>query len=128
MAMSEAPMPAVPELLDPSRIKRDFPIFGRAGSAAGHGAGAGDKRPLVYLDSAASSQKPRVVLEAMDRYYRTTHANVHRGVYALAQEATAEFEGAREKVARFIGAPSSRGLVFTKNATEAINLVAQSWG
>jgi cysteine desulfurase/selenocysteine lyase len=79
------------------------------------------------LDSAASSQKPRVVLDAMERYYETTHANVHRGVYANAEEATAEFEAARASVARFVGAPSSRGVIFTKNATEAINLVAHTW-
>jgi cysteine desulfurase/selenocysteine lyase len=79
------------------------------------------------LDSAASSQKPRAVLDAMERYYETTHANVHRGVYAIAEEATAEFEAARANVARFVGAPSSRGVIFTKNATEAINLVAHAW-
>ena len=113
--VSEPPVPPVPELLDAARIKRDFPIFDNS------------RQPLVYLDSAASSQKPRSVLEAMDRYYETTHSNVHRGVYGMAQEATEEFEAARHKVARFIGAPSARGLVFTKNATEAINLVAHTW-
>jgi cysteine desulfurase/selenocysteine lyase len=105
------------KLLEPAQVKRDFPIF------------EGDEthRRLVFLDSAASSQKPRVVLEAMAHYYETTHANVHRGVYAMAEEATAEFEAARRAVARFVGAPSERGLIFTKNATEAINLVAHSW-
>jgi cysteine desulfurase / selenocysteine lyase len=83
---------------------------------------------LVYLDSAASSQKPTVVLEAMNEYYETTHANVHRGVYAIAEEATRLYEQARHKVARFVGAHSPDGVVFTKNVTEAINLVAQSWG
>ncbi len=109
---------APPAVLDPRAIKRDFPIF------------EGDEthRRLVFLDSAASSQKPRPVLEAMERYYETTHANVHRGVYAIAEEATAEFEAARAAVARFIGSPSSRSVVFTKNATEAVNLVAHSWG
>ncbi|MDQ4090328.1 MAG: SufS family cysteine desulfurase [Actinomycetota bacterium] len=104
--------------LDVARVKKDFPILDR--DLAGH--------RLVFLDSAASSQKPRAVLEAMDNYYETTHANVHRGVYAIAEEATQAYEGARSTVARFIGAPSPRGVVFTKNATEAINLVAHSYG
>ncbi len=99
-----------------SAAKADFPLLNQ------------EPQALVYLDSAASSQKPRVVLDAMGRYYETTHANVHRGVYRLAEEATAAFEDARGKVARFIGAPSAAGVVFTKNATEAINLVAHSFG
>jgi cysteine desulfurase/selenocysteine lyase len=103
--------------LDAATVKRDFPIF----------EGDDVHRGLVFLDSAASSQKPWAVLNAMERYYETTHANVHRGVYAIAEEATAEFEAARASVARFIGAPSPRGVIFTKNATEAINLVAHSW-
>jgi cysteine desulfurase / selenocysteine lyase len=107
-----------PVTLDVARIKKDFPILDR--ELAGH--------RLVFLDSAASSQKPRVVLEAMDHYYETTHANVHRGVYTIAEEATQAYEAVRSKVARFIGAPSPRGVVFTKNATEAINLVAHSYG
>ena len=104
--------------LDPAVVKKDFPILEREV----HGT------RLVFLDSAASSQKPEVVLEAMQRYYETTHANVHRGVYSIAEEATARFEGARAKVAQFIGAPASREVVFTKNVTEAINLVANAWG
>ena len=104
--------------LTPADVKADFPLLTQGP----------DRRPLVYLDSAASSQKPRAVLDAMDHYYETTHANVHRGVYRLAEEATAAFEDARTKVARFIGAPSAPGVVFTKNATEAINLVAHSYG
>ena len=104
--------------LDVARVKKDFPILDR--DMAGH--------RLVFLDSAASSQKPRAVLDAMDHYYATTHANVHRGVYTIAEEATQAYEAARSKVARFIGAPSPRGVVFTKNATEAINLVAHSYG
>jgi len=107
-----------PVTLDTARVKKDFPILDR--EVAGH--------RLVFLDSAASSQKPRAVLDAMDHYYATTHANVHRGVYTLAEEATAAYEGARARVARFIGAPSSRGVIFTKNATEAINLVAHCYG
>ncbi len=98
--------------------KADFPLLNRGP----------DEAPLVFLDSAASSQKPQVVLDAMDRYYETTHANVHRGVYQLAEAATAAYEGGRAKVAGFIGAPSARSVVFTKNATEAINLVAYSYG
>ena len=83
---------------------------------------------IVYLDSASSSQKPRSVLDAMDEVYETTYANVHRGVYGIAAEATDRYEAARSKVARFIGAPSTNGVVFTKNVTEALNLVAYSWG
>ncbi len=104
--------------LDVAAVKRDFPILGREV----HGT------RLVYLDSAASSQKPRSVLDAMDHYYETTHANVHRGVYTIAEEATRLMEEARAKVGRFIGAASDREVIFTRNATEAINLVAHSWG
>ncbi|HLG92110.1 MAG TPA: SufS family cysteine desulfurase [Acidimicrobiales bacterium] len=105
-------------VLDVESLKKDFPIFDR--TVAG--------KPLVYLDSASSSQRPRAVLDAMDHYYETTHANVHRGVYSIAEEADALFEGARAKVARFIGAPSAKEVLFTKNVTEALNLVAGSWG
>ena len=84
---------------------------------------------VVYLDSASSSQRPQCVLDAMDEYYRTTHANVHRGVYALAEEADRLYEASRYSVGRFIAAPDpEREVIFTKNATEAINLVAQTWG
>jgi cysteine desulfurase/selenocysteine lyase len=111
------PIAAVP--LDVERIRADFPIF----------AGSDAERRLVYLDSASSSQKPYAVLEAMDRYYATTHANVHRGVYAIAEEATRLFEAARRKVGELIGARDpAREIVFTKNATEALNLVAHSYG
>jgi cysteine desulfurase/selenocysteine lyase len=105
---------------EPARLgalKADFPILGRQV----HG------RPLVYLDSAATSQKPQAVLDAMDAYYRETNANVHRGVYAMAAEATERFEAGRTAFARLINAPRE-GCVFTKNATEAINLVAWAWG
>ncbi len=105
-------------VIDVDRIKKDFPILDREV----HGT------RLVYLDSASSSQKPVQVLEAMQRYYENTHANVHRGVYTTAEEATALFEGARADVARFIGAGETREVVFTKNVTEAVNLVAYSWG
>lgn len=105
--------------LDVARVRKDFPILDRDDREGGR---------LVFLDSAASSQKPQVVLDAMARYYETTHANVHRGVYALAEAATAAYEEARSRVASFVGAPSSRGVVFTKNATEAVNLVATCMG
>jgi cysteine desulfurase/selenocysteine lyase len=104
--------------LDVTAIKRDFPLLSRQI----HG------KPIVFLDSAASSQKPGVVLDAMDDFSRTTYANVHRGVYQIAEQATTQMEAARGKVARFIGARSSSEIVFTKNATESLNLVAQSWG
>jgi len=84
--------------------------------------------PLVYLDSAATLQKPSVVIEAMDNYYRFNNANIHRGIHTLAEEATAGYEKARERIARFIGAKSPRQVIFTRNATESINLVAQTWG
>jgi len=104
--------------LDAHRLRADFPIF----EQTFHG------RPLAYLDSAASAQKPRQVLEAMTHFYETSYANVHRGVYELAERATAALEGARESASRFVNAPSSREIVFLRNATEAINLVAYSWG
>jgi cysteine desulfurase / selenocysteine lyase len=97
-------------------IRADFPILARII----------DGRPIVYLDSGATSQKPESVLTALDDYYRHHNANIHRSVYTLAQEATELFEGARERVAAFTGAETT-GTVFTRNATEAINLVAYSW-
>lgn len=87
-----------------------------------------DGMPLSYLDSAATSQKPTVVIDAMDDYYRRYNANVHRGVYAISEQATAAYEHARETVARFIGAGRAEEVIFTRNTTEAINLVAYSWG
>ncbi len=104
--------------LDTSVVKKDFPIFDHL---------CGDKE-LVFLDSAASSQKPRAVIDAMQRYYETSHANVHRGVYRLAEEATALYEGARGRIARFVGAAQSREVLFAKNATESLNLVSNAWG
>ena len=105
--------------LDPAALRADFPLLD--GTRGG--------RPLVYLDSAASAQRPRAVVEAMDEYYCTTHANVHRGVYRLAEEATRRFEEARGRGGRLVNAPDpGREIVFTKNATEAINLVAYAWG
>jgi cysteine desulfurase/selenocysteine lyase len=85
-------------------------------------------RPLVYLDNAATSQKPRAVLDSMQQYYEQYNSNVHRGVHYLSARATDEYEAARQKVARFINAKSDREVVFTRNASEAINLVAYSWG
>src|SRR5438874_9045969 len=104
--------------LDARTLRADFPIF----EQEIHG------KPLAFLDSAASSQKPRQVLEAMTQFYETSYANVHRGVYELAERATAALEGARDKTARFINAPEAREVIFLRNATEAINLVAYSWG
>ncbi|MCC6650417.1 MAG: cysteine desulfurase [Candidatus Eisenbacteria bacterium] len=102
---------------DPARVREDFPIF----------ATPRDKK-LLYLDSAATSQKPQVVLDAMDRYYRTCNANIHRGVYRIAEEATELYEDARRRFAKFIHAASPREVIFTRNSTEAINLVAYAWG
>jgi len=107
-------------------VRKDFPIFH---PGAGEARPGGGERRLVYLDSAASAQKPTAVLDAMQHYYETTHANVHRGVYAMAEEATRLYEQARATVGRFIGAPNpATEVIFTKNATEACNLVARAWG
>ena len=99
-------------------LRADFPALQREV----HG------KPLAYLDNAATSQKPLAVLQAMDDYYRRCNANVHRGVHTLSEEATALYEGARGRIARFIHAASSKQVIFTRNATEAVNLVAYSWG
>src|SRR5215472_2663795 len=99
-------------------IRRDFPILAREV----HG------KPLVYLDSTASSQKPNAVIEAMTTYYQSYNANVHRGVYEISEEATEAMEKARVKIARFIHARQSKQVIFTRNTTESINLVACSWG
>ena len=104
--------------LDPAALRADFPILDQ--EVFGH--------PLVYLDSAATSQKPAAVIEAMDAYYRRDNANVHRGIYQLSERATAAYEGSRAKVAQLIGAPDPKSIVWTRNATESINLVAYSWG
>jgi cysteine desulfurase/selenocysteine lyase len=104
--------------LDAQAIRADFPIF----EQLIHG------KPLAFLDSAASSQKPRQMMEAMTEFYSTSYANVHRGVYVLAERATAALENAREKVRALVNAPDVREIIFVRNATEAINLVAYSWG
>ena len=114
-----APSTPTPPGFDATALKADFPILGRIV----HG------RPVVYLDSASSSQRPQAVLDAMDDYYATTHANVHRGVYAFAEEADRRYEAARTSVGRFLGAPDpEHEVIFTKNATEALNLVAATLG
>ncbi|USZ48524.1 MULTISPECIES: cysteine desulfurase [unclassified Halomonas] len=105
-------------LLDVARVRKDFPILDREV----HG------KPLVYLDNAATSQTPRQVIEVFDHYYSQMNANIHRGLHTLADEATAAFEGTRETVRAFVNASSTREIVFTRGTTEAINLVAQSWG
>ncbi|GDY17358.1 cysteine desulfurase [Verrucomicrobiota bacterium] len=103
---------------DVAALRRDFPILGRTV----HG------RPLAYLDNAATSQKPTVVIEALTRYYSEHNANVHRGVHLLSEEATTAYEAARWSVARFLGLADGRGCVFVRGATEGINLVAECWG
>jgi len=112
MAVKAAPK------LDADRLRADFPIF----EQTFHG------KPLAYLDSAASSQKPRQMLDAMRTFYETSYANVHRGVYELAERATDGLETAREKVRALLNAPSANEVVFVRNATEGINLVAYAWG
>jgi cysteine desulfurase/selenocysteine lyase len=104
--------------LNVSAIREDFPILQQTVNG----------KPLIYLDSAATSQKPEAVIRAMDTYYRQTNANIHRGVYTLAEQATAQYEAARRKIQKFINAKSYREIIYTRNATEAINLVAYSWG
>src|SRR5690242_11009231 len=101
-----------------AEIRQDFPILARQV----HG------KPLVYLDSTASSQKPRSVIETMAEYYQMYNANVHRGVYEISEEATARMEKARVKVARFINARQSKQIIFTRNTSESINLVVYTWG
>ena len=106
-------------MVDFAKIRDDFPILKR------------EVRPgvrLVYLDSTATSQKPESVLRAMDTYYRTSNANIHRGIYSIAEEATTMYENAREKIAAFIGVKDATQLIYTRNTTESINLVAYSWG
>jgi cysteine desulfurase / selenocysteine lyase len=105
-------------MLDVARIRADFPILQQ--QVNGY--------PLVYLDNAATTQKPRQMIEALVRYYETTNANIHRGIHTLAVQATDQYEAVRGKVARHIGASNAQNVVFTRNATESINLVARAWG
>ncbi|HEU4523872.1 MAG TPA: cysteine desulfurase [Gemmatimonadales bacterium] len=119
-AVPAAPAPGRPaELLDVARVRSDFPILAQP-TRSGH--------RLVYLDNAATTHKPRQVIDTVARFYATGNANVHRGLHELSERATAAFEAARERVAGFLGAASAAEIVFTRGTTEAINLVAQSWG
>ncbi|HVO33256.1 MAG TPA: aminotransferase class V-fold PLP-dependent enzyme, partial [Elusimicrobiota bacterium] len=104
-------------MMDPKLLRADFPILSRQVRG----------KPLVYLDNAATTQKPRSVIEAEARYYEQSNANIHRGIHTLSEEATAQYEAARKKIARFIGAAEPESVIFTRNATESINLVAHSW-
>src|SRR5438876_8360463 len=106
-------------MFDARELRRDFPILARRVAGG---------KPLVYLDNAATSQKPRQVIDAVTRYYEHSNANVHRGVYALSEEATALYEAARATVAAFIGAPEPACVVFDRGTTEALNLVAHGYG
>jgi cysteine desulfurase/selenocysteine lyase len=118
--LATTPKPSAPApRLDPRRLRADFPILGTTNHLG---------KPLVYLDSAATSLKPRVVIDAVDAYNREYSANIHRGLYELAERATAAYEAARASTARLINAPSAQEIIFVRNATEAINLVAYSWG
>jgi cysteine desulfurase/selenocysteine lyase len=115
--MTALPSIPRPDAFDVARVRRDFPILDQAI----HG------RPLVYLDNAATAQKPRAVLEAMDHYYRESNANVHRGVHTLSERATALYEGARDRARAFLNARAREEIIFVRGTTEAINLVAQSY-
>jgi len=105
-------------MFDVQKIREDFPILHQTVNG----------KPLIYLDNSATSQKPLPVIEAMNTYYREYNANVHRGIYAISERASEAYETARKKVGRFINARSWREVIFTRNATEAINLVAFTWG
>jgi cysteine desulfurase/selenocysteine lyase len=119
MAVEPVVRPSTPGGFSGSALRADFPVFDNL---------TGTGKRLVFLDAAASAPKPRVVIDAVADTYAHHYANVHRGIYELSEDATNRFEGARRKVAAFIGAPSEREVVFVRNATEAINLVAYSWG
>ena len=110
---------AAGKALDVDRLRADFPVLQRHVRPG---------VPLIYLDSTATSQKPLQVIQAMDEFYRQNNANIHRGIHTLAEEATAAYESARQRIASFIHAPASRQIIFTRNTTESINLVAFSWG
>src|SRR5437763_16903041 len=115
--VEEQPRTAV-KLFDPHSVRRDFPILSTTV----------DGRPLIYLDNGATTQKPRAVIDAISHYYEAQNANVHRGVYQLSQIATEAYEAARVKVQKFINAGEAAEVIFTRGTTEAINLVASSWG
>src|ERR1043166_4153466 len=117
--ITETVIPAAPrKAIDWETLRGDFPILHQKVHA----------QPLIYFDNAATSQKPRVVIESLRNYYEHDNANVHRGIHELSTRATTSFEAARQRVARFINARSSEEIVFTRGTTEAINLVAQTWG
>src|ERR1700719_3494547 len=105
-------------MFDVAQVRKDFPILKRQING----------KPLVYLDNAATSQKPESVIRALSDYYTNNNANIHRGIHTLSEEATASYEGVRKQVAQFIGAPEERSVIFTRNATEALNLVMFTWG
>jgi cysteine desulfurase/selenocysteine lyase len=105
-------------MLNVTTIREDFPILREIVNG----------RPLVYLDNAATTQKPRAVIDALVRYYETTNSNIHRGIHTLAVRATDQYESVRAKAARHIGASNPQDIVFTRNTTESINLVARAWG
>jgi cysteine desulfurase / selenocysteine lyase len=117
-ATTPAPRPGSPAPLDVERLREDFPIL--ASQVRG--------KPLVYLDNAATTQKPQAVIDAITRFYSAENANIHRGVHYLSERATMAYDAVRERVARFLNAPSARQIVFTRGTTESINLVAQSFG
>ena len=117
-SLTEARPAAPPAAFDVARIRQDFPILHRLVR----------EHPLVYLDNAATTQKPQAVLDALARYYASGNANIHRGVYLLSEEATQAYDAARAKVQRFLNARACREIIFTRNSTESINLVAQSFG
>ena len=104
--------------IDWAKVRSDFPILAQQVNGS----------PLLYLDNAASSQKPRAVIEALVKYYERDNANVHRGLHELSSRATEAFEGARTKIARYLGAESAEEIIFTRGTTEGINLVANTWG
>jgi Selenocysteine lyase len=106
------------EVIDVKKIKNDFPILNRKING----------KQIVYLDNAATTQKPLQVIKAIENYYMNFNANVHRGVYTLAEEATMEYEESRKRVAKFINARSYEEIIFVRNSTEALNLIAYAWG
>src|SRR5690606_31973221 len=116
---TNAPPPQATGDLDGYVVRADFPILNRPAPAG--------RKPLVFLDSAASSQKPQIVIDALSDYYARINANIHRGVYDLSEAATEAYEGARRKIAAFINAKSPRECIMVRNTTEAINLVARAW-
>src|SRR5512139_3890351 len=118
MTTEAAPQEQRKKMIDWSKLRADFPILDQQV----HG------QPLIYFDNGATTQKPRVVVEALRRYYERDNANVHRGIHELSSRATAAFEAARARAAQFIHARSAEELIFTRGTTEGINLVAQAWG